>query len=215
MTDFLHDAFQKLPLIGIMRGYGKEDTFPIAEAYLASGLTTLEITLNTTGALGIISDMAKRYKGILNVGAGTVCTVDDLQEALNAGAGFIVTPVLNTEIISRCIDLNVPVFPGAYTPTEIYRAWDAGATMVKVFPAGQLGHDYIKQVKAPLNALKLLPTGGISLKNMGDYINAGANGFGLGSSLFHEEFIRSGNWVALQQHFKSYAALWTSSLNKI
>lgn len=211
MNDFSHDAFRRVPLIGILRGYNKVDAAAIADAFLNSGLTTLEITLNTPGAPGIIEEMAKRHSGSLNIGAGTVCTTDELDQALNAGASFIVTPVLNTEIVTRCRDREVPVFPGAFTPTEIYNAWEAGATMVKVFPAGQLGHDYIKQVKAPLNKLKLLPTGGIGLQNMVDYINAGADGFGLGSSLLREDYIKSANWAALGQHFKLFAAQWTSA----
>jgi 2-dehydro-3-deoxyphosphogluconate aldolase/(4S)-4-hydroxy-2-oxoglutarate aldolase len=201
-------------LIGILRGYGKADTLAIADAFLSSGLTNLEVTLNTEGATTIIKELAKKYRGSLNIGAGTVCTVEQLDEALNAGASFIVTPVLNTNIITRCRDIDVPVFPGAFTPTEIYSAWESGANMVKVFPAGILGHEYIKQVKAPLNQLRLLPTGGIGLENMGDYIRAGADGFGLGSSLFRDDHIKSRDWEALQHHFKRFVNLWTTATNQ-
>lgn len=208
MTDFSHASFQKYPLIGILRGYNKANTSAIAEAYIAAGLTTLEITLNTPAALEIIESIASRYSGSLNIGAGTVCSINEMENALNAGAGFIVTPVLNTEIIHRCRKINVPVFPGALSPTEIYNAWEAGANMVKVFPANSFGPEYIKQVKAPLDNIKLLPTGGISLDNIAAYRDAGADGFGLGSSLFRDDLIGNGQWAALENHFRKFAALY-------
>jgi len=209
MTDFSHASFRKYPLIGILRGYNKANTTAIVEAYIAAGLTTLEITLNTPAALEIIESMASRYSDSLNIGAGTVCSIDQMENALNAGAGFIVTPILNTEIVHRCRKIEVPVFPGAFSPTEIYNAWEAGANMVKVFPANAFGPEYIMQVKAPLDSIKLLPTGGISLDNIPAYMDAGADGFGLGSSLFRDDFINNGKWSALEQHFKKFAALYS------
>lgn len=198
-----------MPIIGILRGYNPDETHGILGAYQAAGLSTIEITMNTTNALHLIKESEQIYGTNLNIGAGTVCSLSDLENAVAAGAQFVVTPILDLEIIKRCCDMGIPIFPGAYTPTEIYRAWDAGATMVKVFPAGQLGPEYIKQVKAPLDRLRLMPTGGVGLDNIQHYLNAGADGFGLGSSLFPDRFVKAKDWQALQGHFKKFAAFFT------
>lgn len=206
MSATLSGPFGKLPLVGILRGYPRAVLPPLMEAYAEAGLSTIEITMNSEGALEMIRENSKRFGADLLIGAGTVCTLDQLKGALDAGAKFIVTPVLDESLVKYCKQHAIPVFPGAFTPTEIYRAWEAGATMVKVFPAGTLGADYIKQVKAPLNQLKLMPTGGIGLHNMDEYIKAGADGFGLGSALFDPQLIEDGNWKRLRTHFGKYAA---------
>lgn len=208
MTAFSMEAFLRIPLIGILRGHQKKDMNEILDACQASGLTTIEITLNTPNALDIIRDVVLRYGEALNIGVGTVCSTADMEKALDAGAQFIVSPVLDIPLISACKKKGVPVFPGAYSPTEIYRAWEAGATMVKVFPARQLGADYITQIKAPLADLQLLPTGGIGLDNMQEFLDAGADGFGLASAFFNKELIESADWRGLQRHFEKYIKLW-------
>jgi len=129
----------------------------------------------------------------------------DLEAALAAGAQFIVTPILDEQIVQHCVQKNIPVFPGAYTPTEIYRAWSAGASAVKVFPAAQLGAKYIKDVLAPLNEIRLLPTGGVSLENIGDYFEAGAAGVGMGSSLLDKKLIEREDYDGLKDHFLKLA----------
>jgi len=208
MNAFSTEAFRRLPFIGILRGNGKKEIDGIMRIYGASGLTTIEITLNTPNALEILREMVSRYGGQLNIGAGTICTEDDLNNALEAGAQFIVTPILDVSLIRRCKTLGVPIFAGAFTPTEIYQAWSAGATMVKVFPAAQLGPGYLAQLKGPLNAIKLLPTGGINLNNMKEFMDAGADGFGLGSSLMEKRYIAAKNWTGLQRHFERYVTFW-------
>ena len=208
MNTFNYEAFLQTPIIGILRGFPEEICLRLLDTYRGAGLNTIEITMNTAGAKDIIARAVKEYGSDLNVGAGTVCSQEDLDAALQAGARFIVTPVLHTGIIRRCKELGVPVFPGAYTPSEIHAAWEAGATMVKVFPAGMLGPEYIKQVKAPLNSIKLLPTGGVSLENMEAYLKAGASGFGLGGSLFRESLIARGAWPELEVHFRKYHDFW-------
>jgi len=169
--------------------------------YLDSGYHTVEITMNSPSATNTISTIAKRYPE-LNIGAGTVCNKADLRLALDAGAQFIVMPVINDEVIAICVDNDIPVFPGAYTPTEIYRAWHLGASAVKVFPASQLGPTYIKEVLAPLNDIRLLPTGGVSAKNIGSYFEAGAVGVGMGSSLFDNKLMEEKDWRTLHNHLK-------------
>ena len=198
---FHPELFDAAPIIGIMRNLTPEHLEIIAENYFQSGLTCLEITMNSAGALENITKLTKAYAGRLNIGAGTVCTMHDLDKALNAGSQFIVTPIINKEVIQACVSANVPIFPGAYTPSELYKAWHWGATMVKVFPAASLGPGYIKEVLAPLDYLKLLPTGGIGLNNLSDYLSAGAKGVGIGSQLFPKYIIRNQDWNALKKTF--------------
>jgi 2-dehydro-3-deoxyphosphogluconate aldolase/(4S)-4-hydroxy-2-oxoglutarate aldolase len=121
--------------------------------------------------------------------------------AISAGAVFVVTPIVNEEIIQKCVLKGIPVFPGAYTPTEIHKATTFGASMVKVFPASTLGPRYIKELLGPFPQFKLLPTGGISLENMDDFLKAGAKGVGIGSHLFPIEIIREKRWEDLRKIF--------------
>ena len=164
-SGFSWELFDEAPVVGIVRGIPLEKVLKIAEVYVESGLTTIEITMNTEGATEIITALRKRFPQ-LNVGAGTVCSLLDLTNAVNAGAQFIVTPIIDAEVIKKSVELNIPIFPGAYTPTEIYNAWKLGASAVKIFPATQLGTQYIKDIAAPLNKIKLLPTGGVSVSNI-------------------------------------------------
>jgi 2-dehydro-3-deoxyphosphogluconate aldolase/(4S)-4-hydroxy-2-oxoglutarate aldolase len=202
--EFSWQEFSKVPLIGIIRNLSMDEISKILPVYQAAGLTTIEITMNTPFAADIIRSATEQYKGKLNVGAGTVCSVEDLKLALEAGAQFIVTPILNAEVVKLCVKSKIPVFPGAYTPTEIYQAWELGADMVKVYPATALGPDYIRDVKAPLNKIKLLPTGGISLGNIEAFIKAGADGLGVGGQLFDKQLIKNQDWDGLLDHFKQY-----------
>ena len=207
-TTFPIKSFLDLPIIGILRGVGPAETKGILRAYGAAGLKFIEITLNTPRAFELIKEHSGAGGTELCIGAGTVCNPGQLEMAIEAGARFIVTPILDIPIIKRCKELGIPVFPGAYSPTEVYRAWEAGATMVKVFPAAHLGPDYIRQLKAPLDQIKLMPTGGVGLHNMEEYLQAGADGFGLGSALFPSGLLQAGDWVALQRHIEQYVAFW-------
>jgi len=202
--EFSWKDFLRIPLVGIIRNLTFDEIAKILPVYQAAGLTTIEITMNTPFAEDIIRYTAEQYKGSLNVGAGTVCSLEDLNMALQAGAQFIVTPILNPEVVRSCVKSKIPVFPGAYTPTEIYQAWELGADMVKVYPATALGPDYIRDVKAPLNKIKLMPTGGISLNNIEVFMKAGADGLGIGGQMFDKQLIKNEDWEGLLEHFKQY-----------
>lgn len=202
--EFSWTRFSTVPIVGIVRNLTFDEIAKILPIYISAGLTTIEITLNTPLAEDIIRYTADKYGNQLNIGAGTVCNTDDLENAIQAGSKFIVTPILNADVIRECVQAKVPVFPGAYTPTEIYQAWQLGAAMVKVYPATTLGPSYIKDVKAPLNNIKLMPTGGISLNNIQAFMKAGSDGLGIGSQLFDKELIKTKNWQGLEQHFKQY-----------
>lgn len=195
------DLFRQAPVVGIIRNQSAADCYRIAETMLQAGLYTLEVTMNTPNVTGIISELNRRFPE-LNVGAGTVCTPAELEMALAAGASFIVTPVLDEEVVATCVDRGIPIFPGAYTPTEIYRAWSLGATAVKVFPASQLGTKYIKDLSGPLPQIKLIPTGGVSLENITSFFEVGVAGVGMGSSLLDKKLIAAGDFDGLRKHFE-------------
>lgn len=201
---FSEKLFLTAPVIGIMRNMSFETVKKILPVYVAAGFTTIEITMNTPGATQMIEYAVNHYGEKLNIGAGTVCTLNDLESALTAGAQFIVSPVINEAVISNCVVKRIPVFPGAYTPTEIYRCWLLGAYMVKVFPATITGPGYIREVKAPLNDIRLLPTGGVDLDNIHEFFKAGASGVGIGSHLFDKGLIAAGDWEGLQKHLGQF-----------
>ena len=205
---FSWDLFRQVPIIGIMRNLPQDKMIDVASLFADGGFTNLEIALNSPNAIECISELSSRFSQRINVGAGTVCTCEQLEMALSAGAGFIVTPVVNEEIIRKCVLQKIPVFPGAYTPTEIYKADALGASMVKIFPASQLGPRYIKELLAPFPQVKLLPTGGISLENMRSFMEAGAKGLGIGSHLFPKEIIQQGKWEDLKRLFARFLKCW-------
>ncbi|MGB5554600.1 MAG: bifunctional 4-hydroxy-2-oxoglutarate aldolase/2-dehydro-3-deoxy-phosphogluconate aldolase [Flavobacteriaceae bacterium] len=197
---FVWERFHKAPIIGILRGITINQIEQVVSTYEAAELTTLEVTMNTVGACEIIRSIRTNYP-MLNIGAGTVRTVDDLQKALDTGAQFIVTPILNETVIKEAVAMGIPIFPGAFTPTEIYKAWTLGASGVKLFPATQLGPQYVKDLLAPLNDLKIIPTGGVSAENIAAYFEAGAFGVGMGSSLIDKKLLQQEDYVALKNHF--------------
>ena len=201
---FSEELFAKVPIVGIIRNYSFDELTGILPIYIEAGLTTIEITMNTDGAEDMIRFINGLYAGKLNIGSGTVCTEHELHTALDAGAQFIVTPVVNPSIIKICVDRGIPIFPGAFTPTEVYNAWVLGAAMVKVFPTTLVGPGYIKDLKAPLNKIKLMPTGGVNLDNITEFKKAGADGYGLGSHLFNKTLIDNKDWAGLKAHFEMF-----------
>lgn len=205
MSTFSWDTFHAAPIVAILRGQPAELCYRIAESLTAAGFGTLEVTMNTPGVADIISELNLRFPR-MNVGAGTVCTPEELDAALAAGASFIVTPILDERVVSTCVERGVPVFPGAYTPTEIYRAWSLGASAVKVFPAGGLGVKYVKDIGGPLPQVKLVPTGGVSLENIRGFFAAGVAGVGMGSSLLDKGLIAKNDFRGLEAHFRKILA---------
>lgn len=202
---FSWELFDKMPVVGIIRNLTVADINFVLPIYKQAGFTTIEITLNTPEALSVISSLALEYKGELNVGAGTVCTIDDLTAAITAGANFIVTPIFKAEVVKKCVSMEVPIFPGAFSPTEIYEAWELGASMVKLYPASVVGPAYVSAVLAPLNKIKLMPTGGIHLSNMLAFMKAGATSLGIGSELFDKKIIQKRDSEAMLNHFTLFA----------
>jgi len=199
---FSWESFEAAPIVAILRGQSLDTCVKIAEALLSAGFATLEVTMNTPEVSNIISELHRRFP-TLNVGAGTVCTSAELTIALEAGASFIVTPIIDESVITTCVEKGIPVFPGAYTPTEIFKAWSLGASAVKVFPASQLGVQYVKDLSGPLPQIKLVPTGGVSQANIRSFFAAGVAGVGMGSALLNKQLIAEGDFVGLAAHFRA------------
>lgn len=205
------DRFQQLPIIGILRGIRQDSIEPLTESMIKAGLKTAEITMNTAGAPDLLRMMKRCAGKDLAVGAGTVMSTNDLRSALDAGATFIVMPILVEDVLTLCVKEKIPVFPGAFTPQEIYNAWSMGATMVKVFPAKFFGPAYIKELKGPLNDIKLLACGGVDSENIGEFFASGASGVAFGGSIFKKEWLENGEFTRIEDSIKKIVAAYGSS----
>lgn len=168
-------------IIAIIRGANPVDVMHIAEALYEGGIRLLEITMNSAEPLLAIEQVADKLGDQMVIGAGTVLDANMARDAVQAGATFILSPILDEQVIKVTKSLGIVSIPGAYTATEIYNAYKAGADIIKVFPA--TSPTYLKDIAGPLPQIPLLPTGGVTLDNIGDFKKAGAVGFGIGSSL--------------------------------
>lgn len=184
--------------LGIIRIQTVQDLISIAKALHEGGLTCLEITLNTPGALRAIEAAREELPGVL-MGAGTVLDAVSARQAIFAGAQFLVTPTLKLDVLAVAHRYGVPAIIGAMTPTEILTAWEAGADMVKVFPASVLGPRYIREIHGPLPQIPLVPTGGITAENAGEFIQAGAALVCVGSWLVDKKAVAEGRLEVLTQ----------------
>lgn len=195
-------------IVAILRLDDLSQAVSISRALAAGGILAQEFTLTNPDALRVVRDVQSALADdgyIAAIGIGSVRQRDEAQAALAAGADFIVSPITNTHILEACQQAEVAVMPGAYTPTEIATAWDAGADVVKVFPARTLGPGYLKDVLAPMPYLKLMPTGGVDLKNLQSFFAAGAVAVGIGGNLLDASAIASGQWAAITAIAKQYS----------
>ena len=201
------ETLSRTRLLAVIRQDDLSHAEAVATALLDAGVKVQEFTLTNPDSLDAIGRMRRReaFGGAGGlVGAGSVRSVGEAHQALEAGAQFVVTPVMDLKIIAVCKEAGVPVFPGAFTPTEIHAAWRAGAEAVKVFPATTLGPGYIKDVLAPLPYLKLIPTGGVNLLNITAFLDQGAFAVGTGSSLLNGEALRHKDWEGLTTHARAF-----------
>ncbi len=198
-----------LRLVAIIRLDDLQHAVQISQALLDAGVLIQEYTLSNPAAIEAVAEVRRRLpafrSGEAAIGIGSVRNTHVADKAIAAGAQFIVTPIMLPKVIDFCRSQEVPIMPGAYTPTEIATAWEAGASLVKVFPARNLGPAYIKDVLAPLPELKLMPTGGIDLKNMQAYFDAGAQAVGVGGNIIDARAITEHNWQRVSEVAKSYA----------
>jgi 2-dehydro-3-deoxyphosphogluconate aldolase/(4S)-4-hydroxy-2-oxoglutarate aldolase len=194
-------------LIPVVRAETAELAVQAVEAIKAGGIHVLEVTMTVPGAIGVIEQLTSVFGADALIGAGTVLDPETAYQCIKAGAQFIVSPALNEDTITFCRVNEVPVFPGALTPTEVVRAWNAGADAVKVFPASAVGGaSYLKALKAPLPQIELIPTGGVSLTTAAAFISAGAFALGVGADLVDVKAIQSGNAQKVTQAARAYIA---------
>jgi len=185
-------------IIAIVRLENGEKLVKVAEALKAGGVTVIEFTLSTPGALEMITDASVRFGADILLGAGTVLDAETARMAIQAGAEFIVTPTVNLETIAMCRRYGKPIVAGAMTPTEMLTVWEAGADLVKVFPVSNIGGaDYIKAVLAPFPQLRLVPTGGVNADNAPEYFKAGAAAVAVGGSLVDRKAVANENWAVI------------------
>ncbi len=187
-------------IVAIVRGLAPEYLVRLGHAFVEGGIGLMEVTYNQRApetwkdtAAGIEA-VGKEFGDRLLVGAGTVITLEQVKMTYNAGGHYLVTPTTQPEIIRAGKALGLGLYPGAFTPTEILAAYEAGADAVKVFPAGNIGPGYIKAVRAPLSHIPLMAVGGINEKNAADYMRAGCVGLGVGGNLVNREWIQNGEW---------------------
>ncbi|MEK3724327.1 bifunctional 4-hydroxy-2-oxoglutarate aldolase/2-dehydro-3-deoxy-phosphogluconate aldolase [Paenibacillus sp. FSL H8-0034] len=188
---------EKTRIIAIVRGVEERHINDLSQALLDGGIRAMEITLNTSGALSMITKLQTQFGEHMYIGAGTVLDMEDAKQAIEAGASYIVTPNTDEDVIRYAVEQGVPIFPGAMTPTEIVKAWKAGATAVKIFPGASLGLAYIKELQGPLNHIPMVAVGGVNEANIAQFIQAGCYGLGIGGSLINLQEIAAGNfsWI--------------------
>jgi len=193
-------SIAKTGAAAVIRMENPEKLLKVVESIYAGGLNIIEITMTVPNVLKVIESVVKEVNDDVIVGVGSVLNKEMTQNAIDAGAKFVVSPVLKKEIIDTGHQNNLPVFPGAFTPTEIQTAYEWGADIIKVFPADVVGMKYFRSIKAPLPHLKLMPTGGVSLTNAGDWLLHGAEAVGIGSALLDKEAIKNEDYKKLQQN---------------
>jgi 2-dehydro-3-deoxyphosphogluconate aldolase/(4S)-4-hydroxy-2-oxoglutarate aldolase len=174
---------ERIGVVAVIRLHDARQLRSVTEALAAGGVRAIEITMTVPGAIGLIEELASSLKSEFVIGAGTVLDPETARQVILAGAKFVVSPVFKTSLIEVGHNYDVPVMPGCFSPTEILSAWEAGADIVKVFPATSLGPSFFKDIRGPLPQLRLMPTGGVTRENAGDWIRAGAVAIGAGTAL--------------------------------
>lgn len=196
-------------LVAIIRLDNLAAAVQLSRSLLAAGVVAQEFTLTNPRALQAVAQVLRELpefsNGEATIGVGSVRTQAQTQAAIDAGAQFIVSPIFQPEVIAGCVQRSVPVMSGAMTPTEIASAWQAGASVVKVFPVRSLGPTYISDVLAPMPELKLMPTGGVGLGNMQHYFDSGACAVGIGSNLFEMSALRLAHWDRIAEVAAEFA----------
>lgn len=198
------DLIRQTGVIAIMRARSPDQLIAAADALLAGGVRAIEVTMTTPGAMAVIEEAAGRYGEDVLFGAGTVLDAETARAAILAGAGFVVAPTLDLATVRLCNRYGIPVMPGCYTPTELLAAWQAGADLLKLFPASVGGPALVKAILAPLPQLEIVPVGGVDLDTGGDFIRCGAAALGVGSSLVNQKLLDAGDLGELTRRAAAY-----------
>jgi len=187
----------------------------IVDAIIKGGVKNIEITLTTPNAYELISEVSNEYSENAEIGVGSALNEEMAIKSIEAGATFVVTPILNISMIDVCHKRGVPIFTGAYSPTEIYTAASAGADIIKVFPANIVGMEFFKAIKAPMPDLKIMPTGGVNLTNAHEWLEAGACAVGIGSALIDKQAIEENNFDKLKENAELLMSTIRKFTNKV
>jgi 2-dehydro-3-deoxyphosphogluconate aldolase/(4S)-4-hydroxy-2-oxoglutarate aldolase len=188
---------EELGVVAVIRLRDPGRLRAVVDALAAGGVRALEVTMTVPGAVDLIREMAPAMPAGFLLGAGTVTDATTAAAVIDAGASFVVGPVFRREVIDACHERGAAAIPGCFSPTEILAAHDAGADIVKLFPATALGPQFIKDVRAPLPQVKLMPTGGVTIENAGDWVRAGAAAVGIGSALVDAKVVESGRFETI------------------
>ena len=194
-------------IIAVVRAQKTDQVLPLSEALIAGGVIAIEITMTTPNAIEAIREASQKISSRGVVGVGTVLDVLTCRAALEAGAEFVVSPILRPELVAPCRAAGKPIMLGAYTPTEAQLGHEAGADFIKIFPSAGLGPNYIKALRAPLPHLRIIPTGIAKAEDIAEFIKAGCVGVGLGSLLITREILQQGNWPELTQRAREFVAV--------
>jgi 2-dehydro-3-deoxyphosphogluconate aldolase/(4S)-4-hydroxy-2-oxoglutarate aldolase len=193
-------------VIAVVRTQRPEQVLPLCAALVEGGLTALEITFTVPNACEVVAAVVKEFGARVTVGVGTVLRASQLKSALDAGAEFFVTPICRPELVPLAHTAGRPIMLGAYTPTEAQLAHEAGADFVKLFPADNHGPKGVRAFRAPLPHLRIVPTGGVTLANAGEFIKAGCAAVGVGSTLLTTEILAKDDWSALRKLAADYVS---------
>lgn len=197
-------AIRETGIVAIMRANNSDQLLAAADAVKAGGVNAIEVTMTTPGAIRVIEQATAKYGEEVIFGVGSVLDPETARAAILAGAQFVVCPTLKVSTIEICHRYDVPVVPGAYTPTEALTAWEAGADMVKIFPSSVGGPKYIKALKGPLPQIRFVPVGGVNLENTADFIRAGSEAVGVGGSLINQKLLDDQEFDTITQNARRY-----------
>lgn len=182
----LPPSFRSSPVVAVLRAAHALDYSPVIEALVDGGVHHVEVTLSTPGTLDAVPQLIERFGSAARIGIGTITDPVQARRAIDTGCSYLVTPTTNAAIIDVAVRARLPVFPGGFTPTELQFGWSLGATAVKVFPASQLGHGYVADLRGPFPGIELIPSGGVTVDGALAWLNAGACAVSLGGPLLQD-----------------------------
>lgn len=199
-------ALEACGVVAVIRLKNASALGAVVDALAVGGVRALEVTMTVPGAIELIREIAPSLPPDVVLGAGTVLDAETAQAAIEAGARYVVSPVFREEVLRVCHRFDVAALPGCFTPTEILGAWEAGADIVKVFPATALGPGYFRDLRGPFPELRLMPTGGVSLANAGEWIRAGAVAIGVGTALVDAEAVAARRFDEITERARQFVA---------
>lgn len=202
-------------IVAILRASSADALGNVCQALVAGGVDVIEVTLTTPGAIEVISAVKRDFGNRVLMGAGSILDPETARAAILAGAEFLVAPTVNLEVIRLAHRYDTLMMPGAYTPTEVVTAWEAGADVVKLFPAEIGGAPYLKALKGPLPQVRFLPTGGVNLQTLPAFVEAGACAVGLGSQLIDQQAVKNGTFEVIEETARAYVDLLKTTRQRL